>query len=498
MISTTFIHRLRTLSLSLMLAVVAFYGVSPTPAYALFGATPQPVVEVGPVQGMVSAITGHTAVTAVETTALTTKENILDAVAFTLKEGIIAALTQSIVDWINNGFEGGPSFVTNLNQFLGEVADQTSLDFIEGGDLGFLCSPFALEIRLGLAVQRQPFKERIRCSLGDVIDNADRFFSGDFSQGGWPAWFRVHSQIQNNPYGAYALSLGELEARISSRQSEETKLLEFGGGFFSKRKCVEYKTSSVTNHATGEGTIDTEQCAQWEIVTPGAQINDQLSRVLGSGFEELHLADEINEIVNALIAQLAQQALTGLDGVRGLSSRSSSSARTYVDAQGRLVQGSYLETLSNQTSQASLTSTRESLLFRVEDSIDKESEYLVVVQNMLTLLKQVDETVFQCYVEVNGVQRELSRKGVNGFGETITYYEDALVLSREALDSLETVRDETIQATDTSLLNAANDAYEVILRSLGVHSTVETFALQNEYNSLLTIQNDTAEFCAVQ
>ncbi len=65
--------------------------------------------------------------TEASTGALQTKECVLDGLVVSIREALIAALTQSIINWINNGFEGGPAFVTNLNGFLGTVADQTSL-----------------------------------------------------------------------------------------------------------------------------------------------------------------------------------------------------------------------------------------------------------------------------------------------------------------------------------------------------------------------------------
>ena len=86
----------KTLAVFLLSTVV--FGSAPLPRTPLFGLTPQPVIEIGPSQGYLAAIAASNAVIAAETTTLTIKETVLDAIAFALINGIIAAFSQSIVD----------------------------------------------------------------------------------------------------------------------------------------------------------------------------------------------------------------------------------------------------------------------------------------------------------------------------------------------------------------------------------------------------------------
>ena len=478
---------------ALFVAVIMLWSIAPSAAHAI------PTFETNELLvGGVVTTSVHSGVTTVNTTLLQVKENILDAVAFSLKEGIIAALTQSIIDWINNGFHGGPSFVTDLRGFLGEVADYTSLDFIEGTDLGFLCTPFSLDIRIALAVQRQPFREHIRCSLGDVTQNAERFLQGDFSQGGWPAWFRVHTQLQNNPYGAYLLASGELDVRLAGRRFEELQFLSFGEGFFSKGKC---RLGSVHRAATATtpDTTTKNGClaagGAWDIVTPGQQINDQLSRALGAGFEELHLADEINEIVSALIAQLARQALTSVDGVVGLSSRSSSSSRTYLNSDGRLVQGSYLEALSNETAATSLSTGRSALMGQIETDLKNEKAYAAALKGAATVLGDVDDTTFACYYGPQKVRDLRGQETIQNAADQSALYEERLEEGAGTIAALEDLRDQVAQATTASLLEAASAAYDSFKASTAVHTAADTNILISERDTLGTILTDPTQYC---
>ncbi len=418
--------------------------------------------------------------------ALESKECILDGLTVVLREALIASITQSIVDWINNGFEGGPTFVTDLSAFLGEVADNTSLDFIHGTELGFLCSPFELEVRLALSVARQPFREHIRCSLGDVTDNIDGFLSGDFSQGGWPAWFRVHTSLQNHPYGAYYLAQGELNTRLDRRQQVELEKLNYGQGFLSKERCS-------TNH------LGESRC---EIVTPGAVINEQLNNTLSSGTRQLELADEIDEIIGALIAQLAQQTFTSLDGLRGLSSRSSSSSRRVDqgDRNGnfRDTPASYLEAIADESDSSSVGAGRTILLSDIDTAIDLEEEYQDVLNGIIANLAEAEEkfgALYQCFVDVANVPggsvgiSSTANDGILSVQEggvtttQIERYEQDREISTNTIGKLLAARAETRDARSVSDLNDAADSYDAILASGVVHSSADIIFLSEDFEA---------------
>jgi len=247
------------------------------------------------------------------------KEFALDNIAFMLARAAVNKMVQSTVRWINSGFKGSPSFVTDLDGFLLNVADEVAGDFIDGTELGFLCSPFQLNIRAALATQyyqtgsqRDPYA----CTLSGVVDNVGDFID-DGNVNSWGRWFQVTTRPQNNQYGAFALAQGELDARITNARGEEIQLLNFSGGFLSFEECTQLE---------GGG----EECT---ITTPGRVIADSLNKSLGAGQDSLIQADEINEIVGALLGQLVNQVLGGAGGLLGASSGgySRDTSRPYLD-----------------------------------------------------------------------------------------------------------------------------------------------------------------------
>jgi len=317
-------HYKKTLAGLLVLTFLIPLGVGlPIPDHSRANAQ-LPVTDVlGNIQATISAgeavvISTFEGISSYSLAYISFKESILDSLAWFAAKALIKHMTRSIVNWINSGFEGNPSFVTDIGGFLTDVVDAEIGKFIEGSELGFLCDPFQLQIRLSLALKYGQLEDQISCRLSEVVDNVDDFISGtagSFQKGGWRGWFQL--TVQDNPYNRYLEAETALQIRIAGATFESTKELDFGKGFFSWKEC------------TPRGTVGDVDC---EIVTPGSFIESQLELVAGSGIRQLELADEINEIVGALAVQLIGQVFSSAGGgVSGLSRRSNAGGNTYLD-----------------------------------------------------------------------------------------------------------------------------------------------------------------------
>ena len=305
---------------------------------------------------------GTSAVTAGLQNALNVKELTLDGIAYGLTRVVIQSMVRSIVNWINSGFQGSPAFMTDLQGYLNNIADQVVEDFIYGADLGFLCSPFELDVRIALATsynrQRQGFGAQAQCTLDDVTTNIDNFLAGSFEDGGWAGWFELTQGETNDPNRAYFAAQLEMNAAIRNAQGEAVTELNWGDGFLSFKVC------SDTQVQSGAETDCT-------ITTPGTVIAAQLNETLAIGGRGLIEADEINEILGALLAQLAQQALTGVYGLLGMGGNSAFSQNNF----GVGNNSSYLDALAveNPIDLSPASTTRASAL---NNSIMFVDEYL--------------------------------------------------------------------------------------------------------------------------
>jgi len=302
----TFFNGLRRMMVGVIVLVFAF-----TVTYI-----PQPHTNVAEAQFAVTEV-GPNVYTNIFTTGLTTTielvGSVLDGLAWAVAKQMISMMLDSLVDWINNGFEGSPAFVQDLRRFLLQAADIAVGEYIEelGGPLSFLCEPFQLDVRLALAVSYDQTRNREvpSCSLTEIFNNVEAsnaFFGGDFQSGGWDAWTAITVNPNQTPYGAVLEAESEARARVVNAQGETVTELNFGDGFLSGKLC---------ETATGpDGTQ--EECF---ITKPGRVISDQLNKALGAGQDQLVAADEINEVISALVGQIAQRAITGAAGLLGLT-----------------------------------------------------------------------------------------------------------------------------------------------------------------------------------
>lgn len=243
------------------------------------------------------------------TGSLDVKEQALDKIFVMIAKQIIAHMTQSIVNWINSGFEGGPAFVTDPEGFFTDVADQVTGQFIDRLGLGFLCGSFdvtlqaALRLHVNYGGGPESALKRYRCTASAVADNIS---SGNIVS--LNAFFDVAVTTSNNPYGAYRALENDLESQIAAQHEQNAMVLDWGNGFLSKKECD-----------------DAGNCA---ITTPGTLVEDQLVNVFGSGLRQLELADEINEVVNALASQLMNTMIN--KGLAGLS-KAADGANSFAD-----------------------------------------------------------------------------------------------------------------------------------------------------------------------
>lgn len=360
-----------------------------------------PVQEVG--TNLFQSIINTVSTVASEVTAFSDnyKEYVLDPLASGFAKMIIKQLTGSIVNWINSGFQGSPSFVQDPGGFFLDVADQATGQFIsKSGVLSALCSDFNLDIRLALSFKYRPnVQQRYTCTLSTIIKNGrnavqnasiNGFTAGDFKQGGWPAFVSLSTEPQNNVYGAYLQADQELSWKIFSTQAQQQKELDQGRGFLSWKKCTQW-SDSVDNNSSGhvEPELGERTCLKYETQTPGSTIAGALDTQLGSPVRQLELADELGEIVNALFAQLVVKVLQG--GLAG---------STKPDSEGT----SYLNRVRNEASgdAATIASAKTQILGKIDTYITR-SETLETKRerayNIISRVKDKFDNARACYVQ---------------------------------------------------------------------------------------------------
>jgi hypothetical protein len=316
---------------------------------------------------------GRSAISAVSDTAsagsagwLVFKNEILDQIFWQLANIMIQNLIKSTTQWVANGFEGNPAFVTDLEGFLTDVADQAAGEYIKGTRLGFLCSPFKLDIRIALSIEYfDAGKSAPNCSLTGITNNLENFYDGTFSEGGWAGWFELTQGTHNDPNRAYLETKAEMSDLILRTKDRELTLLKGNDFFFNVEVC---ETGISFN-----GSI--KDC---KTTTPGNVVQEQLNHTLKLGPNRLVVAKEFNELVNALLAQVAHQALAGAGGLLGLGGAPKYESATY-GASGR---STYFEAIEEATV-VELSQSENPIV----EAIDEQNRYVSLQNGIISLIE---------------------------------------------------------------------------------------------------------------
>ncbi len=323
------------------------------------------------------------------------KESVLDNIAWALVDNTVKNMLRSTTAWINSGFKGKPLYVTDLSRFMTGVADSVAGEYISKSGLSYLCSPFQADILFALNIQYQATRNYgiQQCTLSGVVDNVDSFLEGDFiGGGGWDAWYAVTLTPQNNPYGALIQAQTVLDSKITSALKLKESEINRNRGFLDLVQC--------------EDEVKKTNC---RTVTPGSVIETQLNNTLGLSGDRLAVADEINEMIGAILNQLLTKTIGGKGGLRGTSD-------------------SYFNDTSNEPSQLS-----KEVAQVVDTYLGREKNYL---SNETLALKIIDTKKANCSV----LKKELS----DSLGRQLMYITEEITTSKKHIEFIEGIQPRAI------------------------------------------------------
>lgn len=414
------------------------------------------------------------------------KECIFDGLAVVIREVLIASLTRSIVNWINNGFDGEPAFITDLEGFMLDVGDQVLGTYIVGAGLALLCSPFNIDVRIALALDYySSSRDQVSCTLTGVIQNVEDAF-GDFSSGNmWDQWLQFSINPNNNAYGSFLSARQDIRLSVSNAQGTQLEVIGWGSGFMSFEICDDYLPATATNNPSIANAAPIRKC---KIGTPGSVINEQLNVTLGSGFRQLELADEINEIIGALLGQLMNQVLSPDGGISGLSSGSNG-------------QPAYVDQLIQESEDNAEEEFRDYGIGAIIGHINIANQYISVKNASLAKLNESENLLASlsgCYASklstlqsptLTSRERTTAVSRMNSASSTIaasiTPLQNLILsnieLAQNNISQLLVIEENLSNTTSQSEVNTVlEDELEPLIESEIVHSRIDLFVAQQQ------------------
>lgn len=312
----------------------------------------------GMIAGMVSSFLSVTNVPTDDT-----KNNLkecLDGIGYALAKTLLAKLTDSIINWINTGFEGNPFYIADYKSFFETAIKdelQASLDELkQTGNLYFdvlrqeaisraretigdqLSSTLAADIVSNMCDSSQ-YKDQQFCTE-QLTAESESELTYAFTRGQipfqWDTWNSLTQKCGNNIFCSSAVAEDYQEQQKEQKVEQINKDLDRSGGFLNQETCADEgyasmlaswqnqirQYSSSTNTSIADriqnGTLEQRPvCTEKIVETPGRTIADKLTSNLGTSERQLELADELNEslaaIFDALINKLITDGLSSFD-----------------------------------------------------------------------------------------------------------------------------------------------------------------------------------------
>jgi hypothetical protein len=377
----------------------------------------------------------------------TSTQTVSQCLARTLGRLAVQKITDSVVEWINGGFNGQPSFVQDYNKFFTDVADQAAGKFIEGSDLAFLCSPFQLKVKIAIA---QSYASRnsgsaASCTLSQVVGNIDGFMRGDWAQGGWQGFISLTTEPTNNAYGAYLYGQSRLRATIQLGQQNAAFEIS-PGGFLAQKQC------------TGPLDLETGQrLPPCKIVTPGSTIEASLTTALGADVQELALGESIDQILGALSNALITKLLySGLSNVN-----------------------------TSNTSTSGPTSEANALMRTIQGGVSAAQQYAGVKQRTIADIQTAQQnaaTLANCWAiatSTPGATQAQIAQGTAGFDQAFTTISNLeikvgeqnakIVAANTSIAKLQEIQTDLLLATTPANLTAVKNKYQALVTAGSPH-----------------------------
>lgn len=212
----------------------------------------------------------------------------LDLVTHTATKTLVSELIRSTTDWIKKGFpSGGPTFVQDLKKFYENEAYKVLDLYIQDIAGVDMCNLFPdLQTTINLSGPKTSVAQA-RCTLKDIRgDFMD--FQTDFQKGEWLT-FEPSLKKNNNTFGLYIFTQAEVHNKVAKNEEDQKTKLGWAKGFFSFEEQM--RDDKGVMRKTGR------------VLTPGSFVEQELNSTFGVDIRNLQVADELDELVSALIQQ---------------------------------------------------------------------------------------------------------------------------------------------------------------------------------------------------
>lgn len=186
-------------------------------------------------------------------TTITTKEwlqTAMQQVAKGLAMQVLKKFTQETVNWINQGNDGKPLYVTNTGDFFDSIADEQVK---------------ILTNKIGYDPAKYPYAKDFlqyyitayaRKKLDPLATNTYTLPNSCATNFTWSCWNARVSNSANNPFGAFFETSRAIDQKINTAVSIADKEVSAAGGFLAVKTCELFQPAPIIPQETVTGPAD--------------------------------------------------------------------------------------------------------------------------------------------------------------------------------------------------------------------------------------------------
>lgn len=304
-----------------------------------------------------------------------------------LKKLILDRLVDALIAYINRGYKGG--IIQDWDQFLEEAKQGAVGMLAQETGLGFLCSPFNLQVQLAL-IPVPKFTEQMTCTLDKITGNIESFLN-DFGKGNWIAYQELWYP-HNNYYGATLIAWNEAKIREARAEKAARDEAVAGQGFLSFQKCDE----------------NGKNC---RIVTPGRLAGEAaVSALIDIPANSIINADDIATYIGAIAdAAINQLIKSGIDGLRSLGKTGEATKATTANPCAGLTGEAAVGCIGlKNLTDSGIKSDRSYLLNQIDSTLKPRQEAADLLTSAIEAQTELVDVLAACPAGITGVEEQLA------------------------------------------------------------------------------------------
>ena len=403
---------------------------------------------------------------------------------------IIDYTVDETVKWVQGG--GDPKFISDWNGFMKSAGEMAVDSVIKEANMSSICEPFAVQLRAALIPETRFNRERVDCTISDVVANVQDFYN-NFQNGGWLA-YGESIKPENNLYMQLVMFDDEINLKTAFNDDQQRQKAATGQGFLSVSTCVEDDAQQQYENCISAGGGTPEECAAYaqqaktctkeEVQTPGTIVGKAVGEAVTSDQNwAANIQSWTSALVNAAINRLTREGIAAMTGSsKGVQATYNPAASEYAD----------MASMELKRQQRDLIAQIQTIAGPYQQLLTEKQTAKTYTQQILDLFSQMavlDKSGTMCVPPVTAAEVSAQQTILNTLTTRINQLQPPVTEGNALIAQIQAMTGST---RDTSVMNTKIAAY------LDKYNVADTGAVQAELQDPQAVKASVTQSATLQ